>query len=178
MKDILAIIILASKAVLKGRVYKVWFAMLMGALIVAYVFIPVWRIPGNSLSFRLSLFRPRDYFLFLLLSATTSLLVLMQAYLFLNSKRDRVLAVGQGSVGALSALFGGLLATAGCSSCIAVLIGFLGSGGVFFVIENQPYVVAGAIALVLLGLYFSARRVLEYCKDCVDLGLSHRKETK
>lgn len=166
MKNPITTIYFASGQVLESRNYKLWFLGLTAIFIAAYIVFPVWLTPGNTLSFQLSLLRPSDYVLFVLLSAVTALLVLMQAFLFLRSKKGRAGAVGQGGVGAFSALFGGLLATAACSTCIAAILGFLGAGSVFFVLENQPYFVYGAIALVLLGLYFSARRVQGYCEDC------------
>jgi len=166
MKNPFTLIFSASKSVLENKSYKLWFLGLIAIFIVAYIFLPVWLTPGNTLAFQLSLLRPSDYILFLVLSAVTALLVLMQAFLFLRSKKDRAGAVGQGGVGVFSALFGGLLATAACSSCIAAVLGFLGAGSIFFILENQLYFVYGAIALVVLGLYFSARRVQGYCKSC------------
>lgn len=166
MKNPFSTVFFASKTALEKRSYKLWFFGLMAIFIAAYIFLPVWLTPGNTFSFQISLLRPRDYLLFVILSAVTALLVLMQAFLFLRSRKGRAGAVGQGGVGAFSALFGGLLATAACSSCIAAILGFLGAGGIFFVLENQPYFVYGAIALVLFGLYFSARRMQGYCEDC------------
>jgi thiol:disulfide interchange protein len=157
----------AAKTILSDRSYKLWFFGLTILFVVAYLFIPVWLTPGNSLAFQLRLFTIRDYILFITLSVAISLLTLMQVFLFLRSKKDRASAVGQGGVGVSSALFGGLLATAACSSCIAAILGFLGAGSVFFVLENQPYIVAAALALVVIALYFSARRVERYCRDCL-----------
>lgn len=166
MKNPFTLIFSASKSVLENRNYKIWFLGLTTIFIAAYILLPVWLTPGNTLAFQISLLRPRDYILFLVLSAVTALLILMQAFLFLRSKKGRAGAVGQGGVGAFSALFGGLLATAACSSCIAAILGFLGAGSIFFILQNQPYIVAIAIALVLVGLYFSARRVQGYCESC------------
>jgi len=166
MRNPLTLIFSASKSVLENKSYKLWFFGLTAIFITAYILIPVWLTPGNTLSFQISLLRPSDYILFLILSAVTALLILMQMFLFLSSKKGRVGAVGQGGVGAFSALFGGLLATAACSSCIVAILGFLGVGSTFFILENQPYFVTGAIALVLVGLYFSARRVQGYCENC------------
>ncbi|MBI4130290.1 hypothetical protein HY468_03175, partial [Candidatus Roizmanbacteria bacterium] len=103
----------------------------------------------------------------LILSMVTALLLLMQVFLF-GSKKKRVETAGQGGVGIFSALFGGLLATAACSACVAAILGFLGAGSVFFVLENQAIFVIGAIALVIVSLYFSSRRVQGYCKECGD----------
>ncbi|MDE2078919.1 MAG: hypothetical protein KGI73_00880 [Patescibacteria group bacterium] len=166
MKNPLLLIVLATQTVLKSTRYKLWFLALTALLIAAYLFLPVWLTPGNTLAFQLGLFTTRDYLLFLFLSASTALLMLMQVFVFVRSRRARIGAVGQGSVGLASALFAGLLATAACSSCIAAVIGFLGAGSVFFVVGHQWYFVYGGIALVLVGLYFSARRVQVYCEDC------------
>lgn len=166
MKNPITTIYFATAKVLEKKNYKIWFFALTAIFIAAYILLPVWLTPGNTLSFQISLLRPRDYILFLILSAVTALLILMQAFLFLRSKKGRAGAVGQGGVGTFSALFGGLLATAACSSCIAALLGFLGAGSIFFILQNQPYIVAIAIALVLVGLYFSARRVRGYCESC------------
>jgi len=178
MKNPFTIIFSASKTVLEDRNYKLWFFGLTIIFIVAYLFIPIWLTPGNTLAFQLSLLNPNDYILFLALSVTTALLVLMQAFLFLRSKKGRVGAVGQSGVGVFSALFGGLLATAACSSCVAAVLGFLGAGSIFFVLENQPYFVYGAIGLVLICLYFSARRLQGYCESCEMLTLPSKPSKK
>jgi len=155
----------ALNTVLTKKYYKLWFVLFTLIFIFAYVFIPVWLTPGNSLSFQLSIFKIKDYILFVLLSMVTALLLLMQIFLF-KVKKQYTQTVSQGGVGVFSALFAGLLATAACSSCIAAVLGFLGAGSVFFVLENQPYVVFIAIILVVISLYFSSKRVLGYCKDC------------
>lgn len=166
MRNPLHDIIAAIQTVLESTRYQLWFLALTGLLVAAYVFLPVWLTPGNTLAFQLSLFTPANYLLFLFLSATTALLILMQVFVFVRSQKARAGAVGQGGVGVASALFAGMLATAACSSCIAAVIGFLGAGSVFFVIGHQWYFVYGGIALVLIGLYWSARRVQGYCEDC------------
>jgi len=155
----------ALKTVLTKKSYKLWFVIFTLIFVFSYIFLPVWLTPGNSLLFQLSIFKIKDYILFVVLSTVTALLLLMQIFLF-QSKKQRVQTVGQGGVGIFSAIFAGLLATAACSSCIVAVLGFLGAGSVFFVLENQPYVVFVAIVLVIISLYFSSKRVLGYCKDC------------
>ena len=161
-------ILAASKVVLQERRYTVWLAVLAILFIAAYVFIPVWLTPGNSIAFQLQILRPKDYALFVVLSSVTALLVVMQAYIIGKSRarKNIAAAVGSGGAGVYSALFGGLLATAACSSCVAVLLGFLGAGGVLFVVNYRWYFIAGAIALVLVALYFTARRIVGLCEDC------------
>jgi len=166
MRNPFTLIFSASKTVLKDRSYKLWFVGLTAIFIAAYILLPVLFTPGNTLAFQLSLFALHDYLLFLFLSSVTALLILMQAFIFVRSKRGRANAVGQGGIGVFSALFAGLLATAACSSCILAVFGFLGAGSIFFTLGHQPYFVYGGILLVLIGLYFSARRVQGYCESC------------
>lgn len=166
MRNPFTLIFSASKIVLENKSYKLWFFGLTAIFIAAYLLLPVWLTPGNTLAFQLSIFTPRDYLLFLFLSAVTALLILMQVFLFVRSRKGRASAVGRGGIGIFSALFAGLLATAACSSCILAVFGFLGAGSIFFTLGHQPYFVYGGILLVLVGLYFSARRVQGYCESC------------
>ena len=159
----------AVKAVLgESLKYKLGFALGAVVIFVAYMFIPVWTIPGNSIEFQLSLLRIQDYILFSALSVVTALLTTMQIFLFVKNKetKSRLQVAGQRSVSLSSAMFGGLLATAACSSCIAAILGFMGAGTVFFVLDYQMYFVAVAFILVAIGIYYTARRVNGYCEDC------------
>jgi len=166
MKNPVTTIYFALRRVLEKKNYKLWFSGLSALFIAVYIVLPVWLTPGNTLTFQLSLFTPRDYLLFLFLSVVTALLILMQVFLFVRSRRGRASAVGRGGIGIFSALFAGLLATAACSSCILAVFGFLGAGSIFFTLGHQTYFVYGGILLVLIGLYFSARRVQGYCESC------------
>ncbi len=151
-----------------GKNWRIAFTLISGLLFSAYLFLPVWLTPGNDLAFQLSILLPRDYVMFGALSMTTALLVLMQVFVSRRKRETKsaLLAVGGSGVGVGSAIFGGLLATAACTSCVAALIGFLGAGSVFFVLKNQWAFVAGALFLVFAGLFYSARRVEGYCADC------------
>ena len=104
MKNPITTIYFATAKVLEKKNYKTWFFLLTAIFIAAYILLPVWLTPGNTPAFQISLLRPRDYILFLVLSAVTALLILMQAFLFLRSKKGRAGAVGQGGVGAFSAI--------------------------------------------------------------------------
>jgi len=121
----------------RSRSYKLWLLVLTVFFFAAYILIPVWLTPGNSIAFQLSLFQTRDYFLFAALSLLISLLVVMQLFIFKQARKgkDKIGAIGQGSIGASSALFGGMLVTTACSSCIAAIVGFLGTGSVFLFLK-------------------------------------------
>lgn len=158
----------ATRLVLGTPRYMTSLGGLTVLLFAAYVFLPVWLTPSNDLSFQLSVLLPRDHALFAALSVITALLILMQTYVQIRVRRRRtaITAVGSGGVSVASAMFGGLLATTACTACIAALLGFLGAGSVFFVLEHQTIIVTVALVLVAVGLVFSARRVMGYCDSC------------
>lgn len=157
----------AATTVLREKKYLNGFIALSTAIFLAYILLPVALTPGNSLVFQLSLLRPIDFIAFVVLSTATALLMMMQLYVHNRSKKKQALATaGKTGVSLSSAIFGGLLATAACSSCIAGLLGFLGAGSVFFIVENQMPFVIGAIGIVVIGLYFSTKRVNEHCNSC------------
>lgn len=166
-----SVILSASRTVLNaGRGYRAWFLPLALLIYAAYVLLPVWLIPGNSLRFQLQLFRAQDHVLFVALGLATALLVLMQVFLFRRTRGTaRITAVGRGGVGVWSAVFGGLLATAACSSCIAAFLGFLGAGSTLFIVRHRTPVVLVAFAVVLTALLTTARRVQGYCEECEGL---------
>jgi len=73
-----------------------------------------------------------------------------------------------GTVSGLSGIFGAVVGTAACASCLASLFGIigLGTGSVFFVLKNQSYFLIGAIAVMLISLYFAARKINKICQSC------------
>ncbi len=172
MTNPLALILSAAKTIFAKKRYKIWFAVISAVFISAYILFPVWHMPGNDVASQLSALTPYDYFLFIVLSTATALLVLMQIFLFSRSKKGKMAALGQGGAGAFSSFFAAILATAACFSCVAAIFGFLGAGSVFFITENKPLIVTGVIALIFISLYFGARRVEGICKKCENLGIS------
>ena len=105
----------ASRLVLNTSRYRAGLTGLTALLLAVYLFLPVWLTPGNDLAFQLSILLPRDYALFAVLSGVTALLVLMQTYVQIRVRKRRaaLAAVGSSGVSVGSAIFGGLLATAG-----------------------------------------------------------------
>lgn len=166
-----SVILTAIRTVLgTDRGYRAWLLPLTLLVYAAYVFLPVWLIPGNSLRFQLQLFRVQDHLLFAGLGLGTALLVLMQVFLFRRTRgTGKIAAVGRGGVGVWSAIFGGLLATAACSSCIAAFLGFLGAGSTLFIVRHRTPVVLLAFAVVLIALFATARRIQGYCEECEQL---------
>ena len=158
----------ASKLVFTDKLY------LLGFLVVAFVmfwlllYIPVRAIPGNDLKFQLSILTPKDWFLFTALPVLTALSIIMNIYILKikRSAQDSISMAGQGGTGFLSGVIASVFGTATCASCVASFFGFLGVGGVLFLVQYRTFITVGAITLMLISLYFTSKRVLNACEEC------------
>lgn len=143
------------------------FALLFFAL---FVFIPVATTPGNTLAFQLSIFRPQDYFLMILLALLVGLNFSMNIYVWRKSKQSANISqsAASGAAAGFGGAFAAIVGTATCASCLAFLFGIvgLGIGSVAFVLKYQTFFLLGAIALVLFSLYFTARKINKVCNSC------------
>lgn len=158
----------ASKLVFGDKRYLFGFLVATFAMFWLMLYIPIRTIPGNDLAFQLSILTPKDWFLFIALPALTALSIVMNVYI-LNKKRstqDSVVMVGQGGTGFLSGIIASVFGTATCASCIASFFGFLGVGGVLFLVEHRTVITTLAIILMFISLYFTSRKVLGVCKTC------------
>jgi hypothetical protein len=169
MKNPFREVISAYRELMKLRGYRRALPVLTAIIFVIFLVAPVYLIPGNDLRFHIgTVLKPSQYVLYAALSLATSLLVLMQAFLFNRSRttKERMKSVGRGGGGAVAAIMGGLLATAACSSCIAGLLGFLGTGTVLFAAKYNVYVGGAALLLMFVSLFITARRVNGSCNAC------------
>lgn len=124
--------------------------------------------PGNDFFFQLSIMRGRDFVLFGLLSTLNALLMLMQWHVYKarqNTKASLASAAASGA-GGLSAVFASMLGTASCSACVAGILGFLGTGSVFFFLKYSTQITAVATTIVLIAIWFAARRIANGCRSC------------
>ncbi len=155
----------ATAVVLRQRWCAVLFALLVPAMLLLLFFLPVWLVPGNSIAFQLSLLRPRDYALTIILAPVIALVLTMHAYLFAQTKGAgaRIRAACGGAAGGYAGVLGAVFATAACSWCVAALFGFLGTGAILFIIANQMWAILLALALMLCSLHFAAKRVVSAC---------------
>jgi len=64
-------------------------------------------------------------------------------------------------------LFAGVAGTAFCASCLAPLFAFLGIGfgGLLFVLEYRFYFVTAIVLLMLIAIYFTARKIQKVCDN-------------
>jgi len=161
---------LATKKVLasKGRILV--FAITTIAFFGLLIIIPLVTIPGNDLMFQLKIFRTRDYFIMAFLAMLVGLNLVFQIYSFQQKREQKNLAQSAtaGATTGIMGVFAGIVGTAACASCLASLFGLigLGTGSVFFVLQNRPYFLMGAIAVMLISLYYAARKINRVCISC------------
>lgn len=162
-------IISATIRVLKQPSFAILFVATALVFFALFVAIPVFTIPGNSFEFQLSIFRTQDYALMALLAILVGLHIAFLAFDWRAiQKTKQIQKVMQGGTAGMLGIFGAVVGTAACSSCLATLFGLIGLGtsSVFFALKNQFYFLFGAIALILVSLYFTARRFRKTCDSC------------
>jgi hypothetical protein len=84
----------------------------------------------------------------------------------LHNIRGKFVYYPAGILGTLSGIFSAILATALCSSCLAVLFSLLGisfSTGIFF-LKYKFLIFLLSTILLLISLHFQSKRIVERCK--------------
>ena len=163
-------IILAIRQVLKTKNYLFIFFVSAAVLFASLVAIPLFTIPGNFLALQLKIFTARDYLLMAFLSVLAGLNLALSWYGFTQQKKISVASqsVAGGAVSTIAGIFGAIVGTASCLGCLVALLGLvgLGVGSALFILKNQSYFLLGAIALMIVSLYFAARKVNRVCALC------------
>jgi len=161
-------IINAAKIILSEKKYILLFILILPAIFLVFIIIPVLAIPGNDVLFQLSIFSLKDYAVLIVLAPLIALMFTMQTYIFRKNRemKERLRSVGSGAVGGYSGILATVFGTAACSSCVAVLFGFLGTGAVFFIVKYRWPFVALAVGLLMFSLYFASQKVLHVCENC------------
>ncbi len=132
-----------------------------------YMLVPVGLIPGNTFELELSQMTLLNYGLLGVLALMTGALFALELFAFRRSRTQGLRAAGEGGVGFLASLAGGVLTAASCGCGTGILLGVLGlGGGALFVAANQTAIAAVLLGVVALGLYFSARRAAGICATC------------
>lgn len=77
-------------------------------------------------------------------------------------------SAASGTVAGFGGAFAAIVGIATCTSCLAFLFGIVGPGigSVAFVLKFQTLFLLGAIALVVISLYFTARKINKVCNLC------------
>jgi hypothetical protein len=119
----------------------------------------------DNFSLYLKIWQIRDWLIVGLLSILISLNFVFFIYL-IKIKSPETKSTSAGILGTLSGIFSAILATAWCSSCLAVLFSLLGisfSTGIFF-LKYKFLIFFISTILLLLSLYFQAKIIIKKCQ--------------
>lgn len=170
MTDFIFQIPFAIKQVFKTKIYFLIFFVSAVVLFISLVIFPLFTIPGNTLAFQLKIFTAQNYLLMAFLSVLTGLNLAISWYSFKQQKEifSASQSVATGAVSTITGIFGAVVGTASCLGCLVALLSFvgLGVGSALFILKNQSYFLLGAIALMIISLYFAARKVNKICDSC------------
>ena len=167
MKYVSKIIITAVKHSLRGTGYKLLFAGVALVMLSLFILIPVWVVPGNDLSFQLSLFTPQDFILLAFLSSLNGLFITMQMY-SIRMTQSTISGISKSVSGGAGTLFAGVAGSAFCASCLAPLFALFGIGfsGVIFTLQYRFYIVAVIVAFMLVAIYLTSKKIVGTCEHC------------
>jgi hypothetical protein len=119
----------------------------------------------DNFSLYLKIWRIKDWLIVGLLSILVSLNFIFFVYL-IKIKSPEIKSTTTGILGTLSGIFSAILATALCSSCLAVLFSLLGisfSTGVFF-LKYKFLIFLLSTILLLISLHFQSKRIIKKCQ--------------
>ena len=156
----------ATKIILREQKNRVLFLPIFLAVLAFFVALPVIAIPSNTVQLQFSLYAPLDYITLVALSILGSLFVLMNVYVYKQTKEKRLRVMAQGGVGGAFGTLASVFGAASCPMCVAALFGFLGFGTVGVLIQYQLWIFLVALIFMLFSLYFIARKVSGACEEC------------
>ena len=107
-----------------------------------------------------------DYVVLGTIAIIASLIIVMQIFSFRLTGKVGAGQSAFSGIGFLSAMTSAIFSSATCGLCVAAVFGFLGAGGVIFLVDNRMYVIIGSIILLALSLYFSSKKVNNDCDAC------------
>lgn len=156
-------IVRAIKRVIARPVYASAWWMLTLVFFGIFLMIPVWTVPGNDLAFQLEIYRARDFLLLSVLAILAALTIVMNVFVLRLQRNAARGAVGSSGLSGVGAMVAAVMAPASCVSCLSTIFGFLGFGTILTILSYRWIVVTISIALVLISLWLTARRMERAC---------------
>ena len=119
----------------------------------------------DNISLYLKIWQTNDWLIVSILSILISLNLIFFIY-SIKIKSLEFKSTSTGILGTLTGIFSAILATALCSSCLAVLFSILGisfSTGILF-LKYKFLIFVISIILLLFSLYFQSKIIIKKCK--------------
>ena len=153
----------AANSVLSSKRYLFLFTFFSVA-----VFWGLLLAPGQITSSNIESqgFTNGDYVVLGTIAIIASLIIVMQIFSFRLTGKAGAGQSALSGAGFFSALTSAIFSSATCGLCVSALFGFLGTGTIIFLVDNQTYVILGSFGLLLFSLYFSSKKVNNDCDTC------------
>ena len=154
----------AVKTVLHESYYVNMLIAVTVIFALAYIFIPVYAIPGNSLEFWLRIIPWWAYALIIIFSFAISLLFTMNFYIF--KYPSSVIDKTKGISSIVATILAGLYSTAVCIACVGSLFAFIGAGAILFLADHQNELILLSLFTTTGAIYFTSKKVNYNCEFC------------
>lgn len=171
MTAIFSEMFLGTKNSLATRRNFVLFTLLSMIFFAGMFALPVYNVPGNSFFFQATIYHWTEYLILILLSLLSALSLTLQWTAFhiqgtSNSKETAKQTLLGGS-GIITGVMSSLFASASCATCLGALFSFMSFNTLIFFAVHRWYILGGAFTLILISIYFSARKINRGCEVCI-----------
>ncbi len=154
----------ALKDVFKEKNFTMIFIVLSVFFIASYTFLSSLFESYGKAVFSITPFSFFDYIILVSLGLLTSLLVLVQIFIFIHNKTPRVNAVEKGIISIVLLLPTTIMYV--CDKCSYTAVNFLGANSALFLSEYKMYFIYSGITLAIVTLYTSILNLEGYCNTC------------
>lgn len=129
------------------------------------ILLPVGRFEFGAFYYQLIGLNWTSRISFGLFSLLVGVLIAANSYVFHISRKN---AVGTGVVSSIAGFFAGILGSATCAVCFAVLFGLLGIpiAGLSFILAYRLHALAVSSVIALTSLYFSSKAIVGHESGC------------
>lgn len=170
-KSIVHEIFLGIKNTLTSRQGVAFFVLVYVIFFGGMFTLPVYNVPGNSFLFQATIYNWTEYSILILLSLLSALSVMLQWAAFRTNDASRGQETTKqtllGGSGIITGVVSSLFASASCATCLGALFSFMSFNTLIFLAAHRWYILGGAFALILVSIYFSARKINRGCEVCI-----------
>lgn len=166
MKHQYTVVLEALKLVFNRKYYLLGLGLMSILTFMLFVMIPVLLIPGNDITFQLSIMPVGDFVVLIVLSILTAISILFSLYIVRRKKEEQVNQVGVVTATGGISIISSFLGTVTCISCASTIIGFAGVGTVTFALKYRFLPASISLLLMLVSLYFNSKKILYLCDSC------------
>jgi hypothetical protein len=153
----------ASRQMFMSWKYRAFFLAMALAFLALYVGLPLFTVPGNSLSLWLGDTTPLSLGLMVLTTIGISLLLSMHIYIYRCARKVAPKEAGVGTLATITGFLSGLLTSATCTVCLGGLLSFIGFPTVLLLLQYRIEMAVLSLAIIVISLHYTAKRFYIAC---------------